>query len=244
MREGWEDEDDESDKIATTTDSLYRTPGLVRDYAHFIYRRAVKFSKRYPWLPFNEILAEAERLARIAERRFEPERGYDFATFCGSWLKGLSRFAKRHPNNTSRKNRNEFPGAVHRIDPTVRKMLSLNRADAGFVRTVIEYQQLEHKPRHYDVGVLHQVADSRANRFGLIVIEAVEAELFCKGDNEAIVLDWMLGRLTGTDERNLTQIAQENGLTKGAVSKIQSRIADRLELQCDRDAIGKWKLKG
>src|SRR5262249_22922102 len=129
-------------------------------------------SKRYPWLPFNEILVEAIRLARIAERRFKPELGYDFATFCGTWLRGLSRFAKRHPDNTSRKNRNEFSGAVHRIDTKVRQMLSLKRADPGFVRTVIEYRQLECEPRHYDVGVLHQVAGDRASRFSSVVIEA------------------------------------------------------------------------
>jgi hypothetical protein len=235
MQGGWEDEDDdESDKIAKATDSLYQTPGLVRDYAQFIYCRAVKFSKRYPWLPFNEILAEAERLARIAERRFKPERGYDFATFCGSWLKGLSRFAKRHPLNTSRKNRNEFPGAVHRIDPTVRKMLSLNRADPGFVRTVIEYQQLEHEPRHYDVAVLQQVADGRADRFSSIVIDAAEA--VCNGDNEAAVWDWMLGRMSGADKRSLVQVVRDTGLTKGAVSKIQTRIFNRLELRCDRNS--------
>jgi RNA polymerase sigma factor (sigma-70 family) len=46
--------------------------------------------------------------------------------------------------------------------------------------------------------------------------------------NEKAVLDWRLASLAGLDERSLTEVANSQGITKGAASKIRDRVEDKL----------------
>jgi hypothetical protein len=222
-------------------DDLYSKPGLVRDYAPFIYKQVRKPSKLYLWLSYSEILAEATRLARIAERRFDRKCGHDFSTFLRWHLKGLSRWAKQHPDYRWWRDKGDRPpgrprkrlSAVYAAPKEVRRMLLLNRADPDFVRTVIEYMPDGNNPAQVDIGTLRRVADARANRFAKVVLDAAAAKP-PNGNNDAIVLEWILDGLRGADDRTAAEFARDVGLTKGAVSKIRTRLVERLELHCDR----------
>jgi hypothetical protein len=212
-------------------DEIYRAPGLVRDYAPFIFNRVAEFARLYHWLLIEEIGVEAVRLARIAEARFKPELGYDFSTFCEFYLKGLHRFAKRHPDY--RPKPKQRPSAVCRVHPSVRQMLTLSRGDPDFARIVIGYRPATANG-HADISVLHEVATRRRHRHAQELLEAIEAERPHCSENEAAILDWIEARLAGTDNRRAVEVAKTLGLTKGAVSKIQNRLTARLELQCER----------
>jgi hypothetical protein len=200
-------------------DDIFDTlSGLVRDYAPFILSQAFEFSKLYPWLPLREIEVEAVRLARIAEARFKPELGNDFSTFCGFYLKGLSRFAKRHPAYLSRPK--ERPPAISRAHPSVKQMLMLIEGDPDHVRIVIEYKPAATEGDG-DIANLHHVAAGRRDRYAQGLLEAVPAERVRCSKNEAAILHWIEGGLAGTDDRRAVDVAKNLGLTKGAVSKIR-----------------------
>jgi hypothetical protein len=76
------------------TDNRFPTSGLLWDYKPFILKETKKYSDRY-WLPFEDVLDHAIYLAAIAEKRFNPHLGHDFATFLHWHLKGLHRFCKQ-----------------------------------------------------------------------------------------------------------------------------------------------------
>jgi hypothetical protein len=45
---------------------------------------------------------------------------------------------------------------------------------------------------------------------------------------EAAAADWMIGLLTGTDVRILTQFAADQGIGKSYASKLQAKIAEKV----------------
>jgi RNA polymerase sigma factor (sigma-70 family) len=69
--------------------------GLVRKYAPFIRKEVRDYCKQYPYMRFEDMLAEAIRLAVKCEARFKPELSNDFTTPLRWDLRGLHRFAQR-----------------------------------------------------------------------------------------------------------------------------------------------------
>src|SRR5262245_51295556 len=69
--------------------------GLVRKYAPFIRSEARYYAKMYPTVRYEEILAEAIRLAVEFEPRFDPTLGNDFSTPLRHHLKRLHRFGQK-----------------------------------------------------------------------------------------------------------------------------------------------------
>jgi RNA polymerase sigma factor (sigma-70 family) len=69
--------------------------GLVRKYAPFIRKEVRDYCKIYPYMRYEDMLAEAIRLAVKCEARFKPELGNDFTTPLRWDLRGLHRFAQR-----------------------------------------------------------------------------------------------------------------------------------------------------
>ena len=72
----------------------FPTSGLLWQYKPFILTEAWKYSRRY-WLPLDVVLDHAVYLAAIAEKKFDPGRGYDFSTFLRWHLRGLHRFCQK-----------------------------------------------------------------------------------------------------------------------------------------------------
>jgi hypothetical protein len=76
------------------TDNRFPRSGLLAKYKPFILKETRKYVDQY-WLPFDVVLDEAVYLAGIAEKKFDPGRGYDFSTLLRHWLKGLHRFCQK-----------------------------------------------------------------------------------------------------------------------------------------------------
>src|SRR5262245_9866740 len=73
----------------------------VRQYKPFILVETKKYHQKYNQkyhryrIPFWLMVDVAVSLAKVADKRFDPQRGHDFSTFLRHHLKGLNRFAKR-----------------------------------------------------------------------------------------------------------------------------------------------------
>jgi hypothetical protein len=65
--------------------------------------------------------------------------------------------------------------------------------------------------------------------FGQSIIEAIKGERPLMAQAEAVVADWMLGVLSGTDKRSLVQLADDAGTSRGYASKLQKRIAQKIK---------------
>jgi hypothetical protein len=68
--------------------------GLVRKYAPFIRKEVRDYCKMYPYMRFEDMLAEAIRIAVKFEPEFDPNIAHDFSTPLRHHLKGLHRFAQ------------------------------------------------------------------------------------------------------------------------------------------------------
>jgi hypothetical protein len=69
--------------------------GLVKKYAPFIRSEVRDYCKQYPYVRYEEMLAEAIKIAVEVESRFDPNLGNDFSTPLRWWLMGLHRFAQK-----------------------------------------------------------------------------------------------------------------------------------------------------
>src|SRR5262249_28582443 len=69
--------------------------GLVRKYAPFIRKEVRDYCKQYPYVRYEEMLAEAVRIAVKFEGKFDPDKAKDFSTPLRWHLKGLHRFAQK-----------------------------------------------------------------------------------------------------------------------------------------------------
>ena len=65
--------------------------GYVRQFKNAILKQFTKFLKKYPDVPKQDALYKFIELAAEAEKRFKPELGYSFWTFCKPYLKGAYR---------------------------------------------------------------------------------------------------------------------------------------------------------
>jgi hypothetical protein len=68
--------------------------GLVRKYAPFIRSEVRDYCKQYPYMRYEDMLAEAIRIAVKVETNFDPNIAKDFSTPLRHHLKGLHRFAQ------------------------------------------------------------------------------------------------------------------------------------------------------
>src|SRR5262245_37809993 len=68
--------------------------GLVRKYAPFIRKEVREYCKQYPYMRYEDMLAEAIRIAVAIEPDFDPNIAKDFSTPLRHHLKGLHRFAE------------------------------------------------------------------------------------------------------------------------------------------------------
>jgi DNA-directed RNA polymerase specialized sigma subunit len=80
-------------KTKDAYDPFPRT-GLVKQYEGFIRGEVRDYCKQYPNMRYEEMLAEAVKIAIDFEPKFRPETGYDFSTPLRHHLKGLHRFAQ------------------------------------------------------------------------------------------------------------------------------------------------------
>jgi DNA-directed RNA polymerase specialized sigma subunit len=69
--------------------------GLVKKYAPFIRSEVRDYCKQYPSVRYEEMLAEAIKIAVEFESKFDPSLGNDFTTPLRWWLRGLHRFAQK-----------------------------------------------------------------------------------------------------------------------------------------------------
>lgn len=72
--------------------------GLVKNYEAFIRKEIGAYCKKYPHVPWQDMLIEGVRLAVMAEGKFKPgfRNANDFSTYMRHWLKGLNRFAEAY----------------------------------------------------------------------------------------------------------------------------------------------------
>jgi hypothetical protein len=83
-----------SNKDETAYDPFPKT-GLVRKYAAFIRKEVREYSKMYTYVRYEEMLAEAIKIAVKVEKGFDPNIAKDFSTPLRWWLLGLHRFAQK-----------------------------------------------------------------------------------------------------------------------------------------------------
>src|SRR5262249_21362714 len=69
--------------------------GLVKQYEPKIRKEVREYAKQYPRLRYEELLAEAVKIAVNCEKRFNPELGNSFWTLLVHHLKNLHRFGQK-----------------------------------------------------------------------------------------------------------------------------------------------------
>ena len=81
---------------AKKTYSPFPETGLVKKYEPFI-RKEVRdhWCKIYPNVRYEEMLAEAVKIAVAIEPKFDPKIAKDFSTVLRHWFLGLHRFAQK-----------------------------------------------------------------------------------------------------------------------------------------------------
>ena len=129
----------------------------------------------------------------------------------GALLRAALRVAIEHNERRQREDNAEIENRKAGNFDTVR--LETKAADVEVDETMAPRVDLEHgtsKPEQ-------------------LLAEAVKIVRPTLKPNEAAVLDWRLGQLSGTDDRRLLDVAAGLGITKGAVSKMRKRVDAKLK---------------
>jgi hypothetical protein len=190
--------------------------GLLAQYKSFILSEAKRYTQLYfPIRPlaqdlfddmFEDVLAEAVRLAVVAEQKFDASRGYDFSTLLRWHLKGLHRFCQKEW-------RNRYSALP--MSPMFEGQKAMyRRANGARAATMPQPdRRYTERPRRR----LKRI-NWREHRPALIKLEQNQRESL--RPTEKAVLDWMIQ----PGARNLKQVAEGIGVSKGQASKIRYRL--------------------
>jgi hypothetical protein len=167
------------------------------DYKPFILSEAMRYTELY--FPdygnrFEDVLDHAIYLAAIAEKKFDPSRGYDFSTLLRWYLRGLHRFCQK-----------EYRGSYW-----------LPPEEGARARYLAQGQRRPQGQKRR--GRLRFRINWRQVRPALIKLEQRQQNSLRL--TEKAVLDWMIS----PDARKLSQVAEWVGVSKSYASKIRYRL--------------------
>jgi hypothetical protein len=197
----------------------FPSSGLVARYKPRILKEVADYCRRY-FLPPEDVLNEALRLAFIAEQRFDASRGLDFSTLLRWYLKGLHRYCKREYRG-----RRGSSGKLDWVSAEGGQQLTRSRGntDAGDCGGDGVRRAPNTSFHFYETpdGDRRRLVRWSLHRPALIQLEQYQGESLRL--IEKAVLDWMIG----PDGRKLSHVAAWIGCSKGQASKVRYKLAGK-----------------
>jgi hypothetical protein len=208
--------------------------GRVAKYKPFILAETKKY--RFYGMRFADMVDEAVRLAKIANKRFEPDRinpatgrPYDFSTFLRWHLRGLHRYAQRC------RRKREPEGELE--DWEVENIRREQKRENERLRTMATGWSPDKPPADAEVTLIRGRPNRRGGSYAkwkkknakkLPALAKVAAGLRMKNEKQCAVRDWMVGDMLGRETRTQMQAAAEIKIGRSYMSKVLWRISRRI----------------